>query len=184
MFCRECGNKIDNGATFCQSCGSRAPVHVAGDTKKVRPVAQPYFRYIAVAGGALVIIGSFLPWIKVYTIVGTLSTNGIEYGWEGFGTLICGGLIAMGALIDMRPPKNLSVVVCLFSALVLIIGFVDLKYISDSIHNADSEFSTGSVGEGIYLVILGGILGLAGLLSEVPKGGILGAIFGRRKPVP
>jgi len=168
VYCSSCGTKIAKNATFCPSCGDRVAGNAADDTEEEEAVTvgQPYFRYIAMAGGALVIIGSFLPWIKAYTAFGGLSRTGIEDGGDGILTLIFGVLIVVSALIDVRKPKSRALLAVAFSVAVLILGFVDLSSISDRINSVNSQWVRGSIGEGIYVVIVGGIFGLAGVFPN------------------
>ena len=102
-FCPSCGSR-SVGGLFCAACGTRLPVASA-------PAAREQDTYLAsnarstgaqlwavLACGAVIVLGSLLPWATAVTILGPISENGTA-GDGGVVTLVCGlVIILVGAL--------------------------------------------------------------------------------------
>src|SRR5450756_2190506 len=99
-FCPHCGAQVVPGARFCASCGldlaaaaSGAPVMapqpgVAAPLPVARPAGGTNGPALGmIAGGIIVIVGSFLPWLTATAaFVGTINRNGIDGGGDGIFT--------------------------------------------------------------------------------------------------
>lgn len=142
------------------------PVRESAITGTVQP--NPAF-YVAGAGALLVVLGSFLPWISVTTIFGTVSVNGIEA--DGQFTLVFGILSGLGILLVIQKPGKRAWGAASFALLTLVISIVDLFNASERLVDISSDYTVASIGIGLYLVVLGGFLGLAGFSrnSSAPR---------------
>ncbi|MEY4174801.1 MAG: hypothetical protein RI900_1966 [Actinomycetota bacterium] len=111
---------------------------------------------IALAAGALVVVGSLLPWAKVLGFISVSGTDG-----DGKITLVLGALAIAGLFV--RKASSLIGVAVIF-LLSLAIGVYDFVNVSNKITEAEGEIFEGgvSVGIGLYLVIAGGLIGLIG----------------------
>ena len=123
---------------------------------------------VTIAGAALIAVGSLLPWASVSSAFGTVSFAGTQ--GDGRITLVLAALIGLGAAVLWRRPGPswiLRVVVGLLAAYVIYIAWNDMSNVSE--HAAEeSDLVLGSVGAGLYLVLIGGLAALGGLL--IPRG--------------
>lgn len=124
--------------------------------------------YVAGAGAALTILGSFLPWASVATIYGTMSVSGIDR--DGMFTLVFGILMMLGVLLTLKKPGARAWGAGVLAVLTFFVGAIDLYDVSVRVSEFSSDLALGSVGIGLYMVIIGGALGLAA--------------FGRNTPTP
>lgn len=124
--------------------------------------------WLVLAGGALVVLGVFLPWIQASTAVGSVSANGIKIGT--FGTLLLGGFAVARGLSMVRPDMfrvRLGTPV-LGGVLILVLMALRWGYLRDQIRLArvavpGIQVSLGlgvwAVIAGALVVIVGGVLG-------------------------
>jgi len=121
-------------------------------------------------GGALVVAGSFLPWITIRApFVGTLTRSGTE-GGDGIGTLIVGIVIGLAGLAKMggfNLPSFFNRSPIILGAIAALIVGIDLPDILNRIHTAEeaSPVVTASVGSGVWTVFVGAALTLVGGLQ-------------------
>lgn len=105
----------------------------------------------------VVVLGSFLPWARVlfFTLSGT--------DGDGTITLILGALAIAGLFVKKN---GAAIAVAVLFLIVAGIGIYDYANISNKIAQSDTEFIKDgvTVGVGLYLVILGGVVGLVGAL--------------------
>ncbi len=105
-----------------------------------------------IGGGVLSIISAWLPWV---TMMG-ISQNGFmgDYkGNPGLFFVVLGVIIAVMGLLNK---KWSAIVAILFSLIVCGLGF---KYYSDA---SEAAAFGASAGYGIYVMIAGGLAGIAG----------------------
>ena len=178
-FCPRCGAQATLGARFCPSCGldfsaatTGAPA-TAPQPGFVTPV--PAGRTVGamngpalgmLAGGIVVIVGSFMPWLTATAaFVGTISRSGIDGGGDGIFTAIAGGLLALGGVARaMRSgsPRTARVLGVLSSVVAALIGVMDIGNVNSKVADLTSSSTAviATVGTGLYVVILGAAIGL------------------------
>ena len=176
-YCPRCGKEA-LGAQFCSSCGtdlglSAAPV---APTAAVAPRAVPWGGILIVAGGALAVLGSFLPWLSVTApLLGNVTRSGLDGGGDGIITLVIGAVLALlgVALILRSGSARRAVIGTVLTSLVL--GVVAVMDIGDvqtrgilmetSLATEGNMFADAvafSVGMGLYVILIGGVLGIVG----------------------
>lgn len=163
MFCNQCGESVPKGSPFCQSCGSRiGKVTVATGTLNYGTAG----RVAAVLGGILVIAGSLFPWATANDAIRSYAYNGMEEA--GGISIALGLLIIIGAFIRYNRPGSRAYIALVFSILAITFGAVLVAGISSEIRDieASNPFAEASIGIGVYLIILGGIFGLATILPN------------------
>jgi len=120
------------------------------------------------AGGALIAIGSFLPWITASTILGTLSRSGLDGGGDGIFTLGAGVIVALlgGLVVSGRPVTRVTrVVLWIVVALFTLIWILDFSDIRDRVDLVTSDFASGSVGAGMWVMAAGAIVTVIGIAN-------------------
>jgi hypothetical protein len=118
---------------------------------------------LALAGGVLVVIGVFLPWVHASNGLATVSHNGIDIGT--YGTLILGALAAARAFASIRGQSSPFTRGNSMITGGLILGLVALRWSTLQTYLTDERAVPGvtaSIGLGVWAVILGGLLVLAG----------------------
>jgi len=119
-------------------------------------------RRVAMIGAVLIAVGSVLPWATASNVFGaSVSISGTE--GDGIITLVLGILVAVGALVRQKEPGSRAWLSALFSLLALGISGYDYTQIVISSAFASNDYVDASAGIGIYLVIIGGFLGLLAL---------------------
>lgn len=128
---------------------------------------------LIVLGGLLLVLGSFLPWIVVRApFVGTLSKSGME-GGDGVVSI---GLGIAAVIVGYRWVGSDSLspwlrrLPILIMAGTVLLAVVELIDINDRIEAASTGFVSGSVGAGIWTLLVGAALVLiGGGLLRLPK---------------
>jgi len=116
-------------------------------------------KYIGIAGCALAVIGAFLVWAKLTDGVTSIEIKGTDSGKDGTYSLIIA--LVTGAAIWFIGMKPWVIWVALAGAvLVLLIGIYDTIDISGTEVPAGVDIS---VGIGLWLTDLGGIIAVAAL---------------------
>ena len=116
----------------------------------------------AVAGGALLVIGSLMTWISVDLGVQAFSSTGTETT-EGKLTLAAGvvlvilGLLLARGLIVGRAVNYLAAATAVFGAVVLLFEYLDVR---DRVAEAEGTIATAAVGAGVWVAALGALLAL------------------------
>jgi hypothetical protein len=113
-------------------------------------------RYIALVGALLVAAGSFLPWVSINSLFGTISKNGIE--GDGQITLALGVMMGIG-LLERWKKAGRALVVGIIAIVVILVGVYEYTSVTERMAEVDSDFVSASVGVGLYMVIAGGALG-------------------------
>ena len=153
---------------------------------------------LAIVGGTLLAIGSFLPWAKVSFLGASDSASGTE-GWDGWVTLVVGVAALAAGLAAMKAGRRALAVVAVVGGLVGGgIGVYDALTAKDNILDAEEVAAQGgvsvedaqafldqlqgsgdleiSISLGLYIVIAGGVLAIAGgALQMGAKGASVGA---------
>jgi len=140
-----------------QFAGATAPVVDTG--AKARKLAG----WVTIAGAAVVIVGSVLPWASVMLV-------GPVYGTEGDGilTIVCAVIVALMALPAAlgKGGRWLFGVAAFFGIVAAGIAGYDLSNISALV----SEESMASLGPGLPVIIAGGLVILGASVVGIAKG--------------
>ncbi|HEY8547284.1 MAG TPA: DUF2510 domain-containing protein [Acidimicrobiales bacterium] len=123
-----------------------------------------------VAGGALVVaLGALLPWVKVTApFVGTITKAGTE--GDGvltlLGALIFGGLVVRGLMGRWSRGQVIGALVV--ASLVTLVAVIDTADVANRVGDlADDAAVDASVGIGLWLTLLGGIVAVAGTITAL-----------------
>jgi len=112
--------------------------------------------------GLLAIVAALLPWTTVNTVFTSISRNGIDGGGDGLFTL---GLGIVGALALWQAGRWLWAA-AISGVVIIVIGIVDIVDVQGLVDevNADSDgLASASVGAGLYLTVIAGVV-----LAAVP----------------
>lgn len=125
-------------------------------------------KYIALAGGIAMIIGSVLPWATVNTFLGSLSINGTD--GDGILSLACGIAVVLAALVAKeRAGANGSILAALFGIGGGFFAVNAMINVGGAIRGEDfGGLASASIGIGVYVVIVGVILAIVGGLMRNP----------------
>lgn len=112
---------------------------------------------LAIVGGAMMVIGSFMPWLSARTGLGSISVAGTD--GDGVFTLLLGGAAALIALVHLDRPIAgfLRGGIVLAGAIGVVVAVVDYTAASERISGIDSAAVAASVGAGLYIVGLGAV---------------------------
>jgi hypothetical protein len=118
---------------------------------------------VTLVGGGLLLLGSFLPWAQVASLFGTVSVNGTE--GDGKITAAVGVAVALVGLVTVANRKaRLSILAPILGLVGAGAGVLDLANVNDKFASVSSSLVHPSIGIGLYLVILGGIVTLVAAL--------------------
>ncbi len=144
----------------------RGLVHESPEpVRLVAPVAVPQSHdvpltaLITIAPGAMLVIGSLLPWTTAtFASIGTVTRSGLA----GFGivTLILGLIVVAGGLGMLTERRSsiariVAVTTAVAAAYVASVSFTTAQALVESV-NLD-EFAVASIGIGLLLVVVGAI---------------------------
>jgi hypothetical protein len=125
-----------------------------------------------VAGGLVISVGTFLPWITLLApFVGRITKSGME-GRDGPILLFLGLAIASLGFICLKRPKVAWAV--LIGAVVsgVAVGF-EFSSANSAVQSATTQFSSAALGSGLWVMALGTLaaaLGALAVLELLPKG--------------
>jgi hypothetical protein len=141
-----------------------------------------YGSIIAMLGGALVVVGTFLPWQTVHAGIATASRNALQLGpdgsssFDGFVVLFMGIIIAVAGITRMLYRGGSS---RFFKGSAIVAGIVaaaEIAWLGHSINRLDSKAASTSglvsahIGYGLYLAGAGAIVGIgAGFILRATK---------------
>jgi hypothetical protein len=118
---------------------------------------------LAIAAGALVMLGSFLPWVTLHAVfIGSISKNGTE--GDGVLTLLFGLatlLYGVTRLTARTLPKPLVYTPLVMAALTAAIALYDMVDVQSHIADLESDaegLATASIGVGLWMVLIGAVL--------------------------
>ena len=141
------------------------PPHVTWGQTKPPPPPCPIGAWLMIAGGVVMGIGCFLPWLTIEgdSFNGFTDGGGDEAsdGWLfiTLGVILLGFGIATLAAKRLLPIAILAVV---FAALGVLGALADLGDANDIIDIAGAFDSDASIGAGLPIVLVGSLVGLAG----------------------
>jgi Protein of unknown function (DUF2510) len=113
-------------------------------------------RIIAAVGAAAVVVGSLGPWATASTPFGSIDVNGTE--GDGKVTLILGA-VALGFILLRN--YLVAMILSAIAGAILVFDFLD---VSRTIGDVDNEFIKTSVGWGLFVGAIGGVLAFVGSL--------------------
>lgn len=141
---------------------------------------------VAIVGGALLALGSFLPWAEVSGSGASVTANGLD-GSDGYITLAAGLIAVVGGLVMLRPTRRAVAVVAIFAGLLGGgLALYDALTAKDSVLDAaadqlaptfgvstdqvraalDQAVDSGqlgvSIGVGLYVTMAGGLAAIVG----------------------
>jgi hypothetical protein len=154
--CPACKGMVAASAAACPHCGYRPP-----SLTKQSPSLNMAAVVITV-GGALVAVGSFLPWATASAGFLSVSRSGID-GGDGIFTLLLGGLIAVIGLAWPRHPFGRARwPMLLLGVLAIGLAVFEEWTIQGSMSQNTSAFVVGNIGVGIYAIAVGGLMAVLG----------------------
>ena len=149
--CPACGGPVAYTAAACPRCGHRPTGARAGNTANIAAIALGI-------GGLLVAAGSFLPWITVSSLV-SLSRTGLDGGGDGILTLGIGVVLLLIAVANFARAGlgwGSRMLGFLGGLAAVALATVDGKDEANRLAAVSSAYVSGSVGMGIYVVLIGG----------------------------
>jgi hypothetical protein len=165
---------------------SETPSPTAASEVGLRPIPTGW-EWVLIVAGALVAIGSLLPWEQASTGFVSITRNGFQLGanlsfsTDGLVVMALGviaALIGITHLTSRSFPRWLNGSPFVLGAVILVFGIVDERSLANTVNGLRASYLSGaySVGYGIWLVIAGGaIIALAGLLGRVGNAKATGA---------
>jgi hypothetical protein len=137
-------------------------------------------RYVALIGGVIMAIGSFLPWLRLTKGLESISFNGIGSELEGgILTLLVGGAIVCAALAAREEPgRNGSLPAAILGILGIGVVSYYLLDIASTIIVLRSEGIQMSIEVGLVVIPIGGLLAIVGGYRHNP-----GEIAASVKPI-
>jgi len=123
--------------------------------------------WVTVAGGTLLVFGSFLPWMTVTApLVGTISRSGMDLGGDGIWTLVLGlGVAGVGVARIMtanlrRLVAHIPLPLGLIGVLIAAVDLHEANHRLDTL--GDTPWTLGGAGAGLYAVLIGAIAAVIG----------------------
>jgi peptidoglycan/LPS O-acetylase OafA/YrhL len=112
------------------------------------------WRWVAGGGAAAMVIGSFMPWVKI-AFVQAAGTDGGD-GWF----FVIGGLVSLLVAFKMPAARSQRIALTVVGALLTVLAVYEFV----NIGSKDTSFGKPSYGSGLYLVAAGAVATLvAGL---------------------
>jgi putative aldouronate transport system permease protein len=170
MQCKSCGTELPKKAKICPKCGTATGKQKSGNLK-----------VIAVAGLVIALIGGLLPFVQntdVDQISDAYSFMNIDVPvmWYLYMAALVIGLILLAAKKDM-----LSIIPTAVAGIIFIVSFVGMDFrgytgrntydphsLTDLLSNGYNG-SSYAVGMGVFVIIIGLVLGVAGCFFDVMK---------------
>lgn len=169
MYCGKCGEAVPEGGMYCPSCG--APVRGEGTAGEPSPggailsrLGKDYAVALTVAGALLIIVGTFLPWVREAGGYwdGGFSILGLNMLGTSGAIILILGVLCVAALVLARSGAvgPWSAVMVLLSLLALGLVFHSLYILMDEWN----EFPTPSAG--FWVAMVGALVITAGSWLE------------------
>ncbi len=138
--------------------------------KPPRP-AVPMAGYLCIAGGVLLILGSALNWFSFFgeDYNGFSEVSGDTKDGPMF---VFFALLAIGAGITFLAAKRVlavAITILVFEVFAVFGALADLGDVSDAKDIADSAEIDFTTGPGLYIVLLGAVLAVAGNIVAIAK---------------
>jgi hypothetical protein len=169
--CPTCTHEVSSQAKSCPNCGHPFDVS-ATHTSRVAGSG-----WVILVGGILLTVGSFLPWFTATVFAGTFNRNGMQMGEnlgfsiEGLIVLMLGivtCVIGLGLLLRFQVPAWLqgsSIITGAGAVFVVIVSIPGINDVVSSVNQDGGDYGTASLGFGLWVAILGGLLAMGGGIS-------------------
>lgn len=123
-----------------------------------------------IVGGAMMVAGSFLPWLTASTGFATMSRGGMD-GGDGILIVIAGG-VAVGAGVASLMSGNFanSVVAGLAAVIGGFVGFIDFQDVQERLSGMGDNV-IAEVGIGLWLIMAGAVVAVIGavIAASAPR---------------
>jgi len=135
-------------------------------------------KIILLAGAALMVLGSLLPWATMTSVFGNVEVTATE--GDGAITLVIGILIGLGALLmKSKPGKRGGIASSIFGVIAGIVAIIDMSNIQKISGN---PFADVQVGIGLYLVAIGALVTVVGGFVRWPDEPVVEMVPGQVPP--
>jgi hypothetical protein len=136
-----------------------------------RPVWSVPVRVLILGGAALLLAGSFLPWARAEAGPFTATKNGID--GDGVLTLVLALAIAL-FLFLVRHPRVMAGLVVGAGGLATLVAVIDVVDVSNRANDLEASITSlhasVSVGYGLWIALVGGVIAVAGGIVALVKG--------------
>jgi hypothetical protein len=134
--------------------------------------APPGWAWVVLVGGALAVLGSFLPWLTVTTFFGTFSVRGFD-GGDAYITLFMGAAVCGVAVIGWPRWNGVGrpIVAMVLAGIAALTALADIADIQERIEFVEQEADVvAELGFGLVLIagaaILSGIAAIVGITQR------------------
>jgi hypothetical protein len=174
-YCVACGSSLSPSAIFCPSCGtgvgSGVQSHAPGSPQVATTTAQTSRTdaYLLLAAAALVVAGSFLPWVKATAVlVGTITRSGTE-GGDGWWSILLAVPLAIFAIrrLSASHAQIPGLVALLFSAILGVLTVYEIADVSNKVSDVNdvaAGLARAEIGVGLWMLLIGTALAVIGSL--------------------
>lgn len=117
---------------------------------------------VALIGGALMAIGSFMPWVSARTGLGSVTVTGTD--GDGVFSLALGAIVALIALVhlDRLISVGMRLAIGAGGLVGIVIAWIDIQAVNERIERIDSDLVAASVGAGLYILAIGSAIAVLG----------------------
>lgn len=161
MYCKKCGNQIDEGAAFCKKCGTPVEnipnITTTGTGKELIPVNTKYLKIGIAAASLLMALATLLPWLvldsEIARYAGMRSISLLNAGGQ-MGDGIIYILFAVVMIVFLYLKKNIPVLVCGIAPFLMYCFELSQMKKADSqlLGNSLNMYDYMSKGSGFYLL--------------------------------
>jgi hypothetical protein len=137
--------------------------------------ARRPFAVLGLIAGISLVIGSFLPWVRVEIFGSSLGRSGID-GGDGWFTLVCGGVAITAFALVLHDGRRAHRAIALTSLLAAMVAASVAIYDWIDVHDAVSTAQdtqglvSGHVGIGLHLAVIAAVLALVSGLACLLRG--------------
>jgi hypothetical protein len=174
--CSECLTQVDPDDSYCWACGTRLVAIRPGEQPssgdpETRVDTLPAGAWLALAGGLLMAVGSFLPWLQATVFVTTITRNGMQMGdnmgfsADGVITLVLGVItcvIGLSRLLHFSMPRFLYSSTVITGLIAGAITIYDATQVHKFVASIGNNSVTASMGYGLWVLLIGCALAILG----------------------